>query len=376
MESKPPSPNESKGEITLSPEQETKVLETWNGRKDNPPTLKELTQIAFGGEFDGRSFEGKAVKKFLASRQIKAAAAHEYIPKVASMSLTEEQKAFIGNNASSMGAIEIAKYLFRDKNITNLSAEVRLVRNHLKTLPVSMLYNEGRDLVEKDYKPPKTFEQTVFRINKYIHNGIEPGKATVKQKDDARALMGYLHSFRFSHCYGSMNNDEDRELFESSFISYTYDKSDLTAEEVDSYIKLALDVVNLAITQRQINKLTRLLEDCADDPEEKKISMSLAEAIHNAQTEYHQNKTRQQKLVQDLQGKRADRLSVQLRQNASILNLVELWKDDKEREKMIRLAQAREQALSQEFDRLSSVDELRAKVYGVSKEEILGFDDE
>jgi len=49
----------------LTEEQELKLLEEWNNRPDNPPSLTELVKLAFGREdLDGRSKEGKAVKNF------------------------------------------------------------------------------------------------------------------------------------------------------------------------------------------------------------------------------------------------------------------------------------------------------------------------
>lgn len=184
-------------------------------------------------------------------------------------------------------------------------------------------------------------------------------------------LINYLNSFRLKYVVDSFEENSDKELFESSFIGYTWDKPDLTAEEVDSYINLALDIVNLANTQKQINRLTKLLNETADDTEGKRISMSLAETIHNAQTEYHQNKTRQQKLAEGLQGKRSERINAQIKSNASILNLVSLWKEETERKKLIKYAKFQEQKLVEEIDRLTSLDDLKCKIFGVSKEEII-----
>ena len=48
---------------------------------------------------DGRSQEGRAVKAFLASRELKARGAHQYKPKD-KVELTEEHREFIRNNNS------------------------------------------------------------------------------------------------------------------------------------------------------------------------------------------------------------------------------------------------------------------------------------
>ena len=53
-------------DIDLTQEQKDLIIKTWNDRKDNPPSLQELTQIVFPDipNADGRSKQGKAVKIF------------------------------------------------------------------------------------------------------------------------------------------------------------------------------------------------------------------------------------------------------------------------------------------------------------------------
>ena len=60
-------------EIDLNDEQKLLIITTWNENKDNPPSLQDLTQKVFPDipNIDGRSVYGKAVKKFLASRDLK-----------------------------------------------------------------------------------------------------------------------------------------------------------------------------------------------------------------------------------------------------------------------------------------------------------------
>ena len=78
----------------LSEEQKKKIIELWNSRPENPPSLLEIIREAFPDkEIDGRSKEGRAVKRFLATRKIKAKRAHEHTPK--DVSLSEEQKEYI-----------------------------------------------------------------------------------------------------------------------------------------------------------------------------------------------------------------------------------------------------------------------------------------
>jgi len=48
-----------------------------------------------------------------------------------------------------------------------------------------------------------------------------------------------------------------------------------------------------------------------------------------------------------------------------------MWKDEESRKKLIRLAEMRKEALKKEVDNISSMDELKAKVLGLTEGEVL-----
>ena len=152
---------------------------------------------------------------------------------------------------------------------------------------------------------------------------------------------------------------------------YTYNKSDLTQEEVDQYIVLASEVVIASNIQRRVEHLQGLLDDVAEDTDGRRISMSLVEAIGKAQNDYHQSVGRQNKLLSDLKEKRSDRLKNQIKENASIINLVQMWKEEESRNKLIQLAELRKKIVKSEIDNLSSMDEVKARILGISPDEIL-----
>lgn len=368
---------QSTEQISLTKEQQTKLIEFWNSRPETPPRLKEMIEAVFGAGFDGRSNQGIAVKKFLVQRGIKPLAAQEYVSKTASLSLREDQKEFIANNASLMTPTDIAKVLFKEPKINNLSAEARLVASYIKTIPITMIHGipTNKDNTSYEYKPPKTFEQALARINRYIFPAIDKDKLAPRQKNQITVTMNYLHNYRFRYIMKALPTDPHRELFESTFIGYIYDKDDLSVEQLNLYMNLALDIVHLSDTQSIIHTLTELQKQCATDSDGKKMSMALAEAIHHAQGEYNQNKQRQQKLVESLAGRRAEMLDLLVRRNASILNLVELWTEEKERDKMLQLAKLMEDKVTTEMDKLSSVDDLKARFYGITRSEVLGFEE-
>ena len=99
-------------------------------------------------------------------------------------------------------------------------------------------------------------------------------------------------------------------------------------------------------------------------------SVPLNEAINNAQTEYNQCISRQDKLYKSLTVNRSKRIEEKRNENASILNLVYAWKQEENRERMIALAERQREALKEEVEKLSSVDEFKAIIRGIDPKEI------
>ena len=358
-------------ETQLSKEQENIIMEEWNSHPDDPPALLDLIKKAFPDDnFDGRSKEGRAVKAFLATREIRARGAHEYQPK-RKINLSDEDKEFLLNNASVMKPLELTRVVFKDNTLSNLSQESRCVTEYLGTLPSEALLMPLSEEVNSEYKTPKTFASSLARINKYVHPPLDKDKMSPAQRKSVNSLISYLNTYRFTHQINSYITPSDRDLFESSFIRYTYDKYDLTQEEVDQYIVLSCEVVIASTVQSRVERLSNLLDNSADDSDGRRMSMSLIEAISSCQTEYNQCINRQTKLLNDLKEKRSTRLSKELKNNASILNLVEMWKEEESRKKMIKLAEIRKSILTDEIDRLTTIDELKGKILGLSEDEIL-----
>ena len=73
----------------------------------------------------------------------------------------------------------------------------------------------------------------------------------------------------------------------------------------------------------------------------------------------------------ELKEKRSQRMSKIMQESASILNLVELWKDEESRTKMIKIAELRKKNISEEIERLSSMEDIKSRILGISEEEVL-----
>ena len=76
-------------------------------------------------------------------------------------------------------------------------------------------------------------------------------------------------------------------------------------------------------------------------------------------------------LIQKLQGDRSKRISSHQRQNANILALVQLFQEEEERKVMVKIAQLQKKAAKEEADHLESMPDWKARVLGISKEDVI-----
>jgi len=350
----------------------------WNSFESGITDLKKLTTLFVEKFFsnepdkmkDGRSKYGIAVRTFLGERGERAKGKHEYQP--VEEELTDKDKKYIDDCYAFQTIVPIGRAL-RGTHIGALHKVCSLIRKYMDKKGYVELEENTESLetpTEKSYVVPKTFHAVLLKVFEYVPNTIDKSKVTQKQKTGIEALLNYVSTYRFIHQVGSYATHTQRCLFESSFIRYTNDKPDLTQEEVDQYIVLSGEVVIASNIQVRVDHLQRLL-DAAVEENDGKVSMSLVESISSAQTEYNQCVGRQQKLLNDLKEKRSDRLKSQIKENASILNLVQMWKDEDSRKKMLKLAELRSKVVKDEIAHLTDMEEVKARIMGIDENEIL-----
>lgn len=364
----------------LTDKQKKAVMDSWNEK--NPPTLKKLAEVAWGKEVDPRTWQGRLVRDFLASQGCKPELQHK-VHKKAAVVLTEEQKEYIVNHCRKMSNMEMARELFNNPNMTPLHYEFIALSNYVNELnPKVVLDEEMGGCGDADpfgqaiqaYKPPKTEITCVARINQYIFHNLNATKLTSKQKKCVDQLISYLHCTRFNQQINTFTNIDDRILFESEFIRCTYDKDDLSSEEVDQYIVYATEVVIGATILKRIERLEREQDNQLEGQEGEnagRINMALVEAVKGLRTDFNACGVRQEKLLKGLKGERRERLDLASRETASILNLVQLWKESESRKQLLDLAFIEQEGLKREIDRLTSIEEVKAKILGLSEDEIL-----
>lgn len=361
---------------TVTKEHLDRAIEYYEKNKDQnpPPKAKDIIQYAAQQDVDARSKFGKELMEQISRFGIFPTRAHQYAPKNI-IRLTEEQEEFIRNNASRMRWFDCAKQLFPElPHLNPVNVEARAVKAFYDSLPENLKLSD--DSADRKYSPPKTLERAVVRVNKYILDGINKEKITNSQKNNMLALIKYLNGYRFMNQINSYQLEEDRDAFEDCFIRYTYDKHDLTQEEIDQYIILSSEVVIAKNTKTIVDMLQKTLTDAYDpsneDGNDGAMTMKLVEAIKGSQNEYNQCITRQNKLIENLKGKRADRIKNKLETNKSFANVIEAWKEEETRIKMLKFAEMRRARMKDGFLKdFQSMDDMTAEIFGLTEEEVL-----
>lgn len=346
------------------------MLDLWNATPKSPPSLKELTEKLFKEGLDGRSLEAKAIKKALSKHKLQARTTADPVREI---ELSEAHKSYIRNNARTTPVLEMARNIFANAELTALHAETRAVQAYRAVVITNLGFvpNEIGEAPTAPYKPPTTLNEALDRVNAYINFSYDRDKLTPTHKKHLSTLIGYMHTYRFIAQMNNYASENDRKLAEDAFLRATFDKPDLAQEEIDQYIEYANQVVNGFKVQRRSEQLSQQLENISNSNDDNiKISMSLVEAIGKASTEYHQCLARQQKLLDDLKEKRSARVSKQVKDTASILNLVQLWREEESRAELLAHAAREQKGVAEEIERLSTLSDIKARILGLTKDEI------
>jgi hypothetical protein len=340
--------------------------------------LKDLViKVTGDPNQNGLTKEGRAIKQYILTinpyAKIKTT---KYEAKGDTVELDENQKLFIRNNLGKMRWVEMAQYLFSDPAITQLHKEAIAVYDYLNQLDPNAIPEEERRHEEIEYKPPGTMNLLVSRVNKY-RTKFNDGKITGLDRDNLKpaeiknlqALMGYLHTYRFIQQATKYIKQADRELYESSFIRFCYDKPDLLEEEVDNYISLCAEIVTITQIERTIQLLDAEMEEMLKGGDDKKkMSMTFVEMINGQREKLNQAKKTYQTLNEKLVGARSKRIDERANQNATILNLVEAVKYEEKRKQLLKIAEKQKLLEEKEVDKLSNMDQVIALVAGITKE--------
>lgn len=339
--------------------------------RDQAPIISDLTQLTRlvfpeDGDIDGRSKQGRAVRAFLADQQIEYETKHIY-PKE-EIVLTEEQKEFINQSClDGMSCNHITSILYPELRNPQVSKEYSTILEYIHGQD-SLQIHPSESAINRKYSPPKAVSKIIKKINDCCQKQIDESKLSIGERKAIESLGAFLSSPRFIQVINNYNAQDDRDLFEAEFVRATWDKPDLSSDEINLYINVCMDYIHLKNIQNAINKLNRMFDDAEDQQD---LTVRLAELLKTKSEEYNQCEKRMESLIQKLQGDRSKRISSMHKQNASILSLVQLFQEEEERKVMIKIAQLQKKAAKKEAEDIESMPNWKARVLGVSKEDVI-----
>lgn len=326
-------------------------------------SIGELAKLVYeDNSLDEKSKEAKDIKNFIVKN-----IGRKHSP----LELDEQQRVEIEKFSSSVGPVELARRVFKEPTLAPLSKEVKTVDKYIKVLglpPYKVIDFEDND---PSYRPPKAISKIITKINIARHDAnYSEDKLTNNQKKSVEALRGFLHNNRFVATINGIKDPMERVLFESEFINGVLDKPDLNSEELNMYVSLCSDYVILKQIKEQLDMLNEELRSSVEDTD-KGIKMALTEAFGKKSKEYDECAKRIKSMQESLSGIRSKRLESTYRANESLAVLVDLWKQQDERKKMILIAKAKELSIKEKIDDIGNEAEYIARVFGISSEEIL-----
>jgi hypothetical protein len=333
-----------------------------------------IANLIFNREdLTGRSKESKAVRDYLVATGF---VSKKEKPKIVQNSeiLNQNHFEFIDQNIKTgITPRQITELLFNEKflGLENvnifITPEYRAVHKYVKEkYPDNLVDNESG--VGEKYSVPRSIKTVINKVNKWCGQNISEDKLSLQHRKWLEKLLVYLASPRFVGNYDSYTSSTDKELFEAEFVRSVWDKPDLTTDEINLYINVCMDYINL----RQIDIKKNKVNDMFNDTQEQKdLTMRLTEVLKTISEEYNQCASRIDKSIQKLNGERSKRVEQHQQKNASIINLVELFQDEQERKMMIQIAEMQKKIINEEADRLENMSSWKARILGISKQDAI-----
>lgn len=361
----PRKPIMAKEKFTLSESQKTLILEKFqSGIQD----MDVLTKLAWEDQtIDGRHAKGRAVKKFLVENELKYKTLHH--ERVDKVELTPEMgEQILAEARKGKGHLEIAQIVFPDRQVKKLSREWRAVLNFITAHAPEAALDKGEADNLTSYSSPKEPARVVKKINETVGLNLDVDKLSHKYRQYIEKLTIRLADMRFVRMCNSYASRKDRDLFEQQVILQCWDKPDLTAEEFNMYLNLCRDIVTGECLSAHISKLNTLFDGMEDATE---LTQRFSETLKAKTSEFNECQKRISTLIQKLQGDRAKRMENQSRGDFSFLDIVRAFQEEEERREMLRQAEMERLAAEKEIDRLESMEEWRARILGIYKEDVV-----
>lgn len=353
--------------INLTEEQKQLALKTFNEK----PDLIHITRVVFNDEtIDGRDRRGRAIREFLLSQGKEYQTTKSGAKKA--VDLVESQKEFLMSDQISgdMPMIQIARLVFNDPSIKPLSAQHVAVQEFIKKFRSDIL-DENDIVASENWNPPKSLSTVILRINKWVKTNYptDETKLPSKIKRNAEKLMTYLSSYKIENTINCFLRRSDRDLFESEFVRYTWDKPDLTNEELNLYMMVCSNHIRAKHIQKRLDKFNEML--LGQEGADVSVSMAAGNYLKGMSEELNACESRIDKMLSKLNVDRSKRLEKIHGASFNLISLVEAFQNKDERDRIVRLADMQLQTIEKEAQFLESLEEHKARIFGISVEELL-----
>ena len=326
---------------------------------DNPSLVQIAREVFDDVDIVARSEKYNTIKKFCEKLKRDSIV----------VELDPDAQKYIRKNAMVMRPIDLAKAIFKDNSLVALSREVRTVEKFVKILGLGSFSMENEDGI-KDYVPPKKIISLISKINcaDPSANFKEDSLNNIQSKKVSN-LRAFLLNSRFLSLINSLHLEDERALFENEFIASAYNKLDMNAEDLQTCVSLAYHYVLEKRTQNHLVILDQEIMKKVSD-EDASLKMTLSDAYGKKSTELDQVVKRIQSLQKSLSDNRSVRLKAQSEASKSILSLVEVWKEEETRRKMIQISKITEEAVGKKMKEFEDEESVIASIYGISQDEI------
>ena len=354
-------------DITYTPEQYKKVIDFWNNTKPAPSLPDIVNHFTDGVESDARTISGRIVRQILLSAKAKPQTS-KWQP-VDVIVLDENQKLFIKNNIATMRPYEIACEFWIGQKVEPLGREIRAINAYIDSIGEKVVKRFDKTTFPTSiYTPPASFHEMLKKINIYCHAELSTQNITAYQRKCIEMSVNFLHSPRFIQEINNYTTQEKRTAFEAEFIQSVFLKPDLTPEEIALTINWCNDLIMSGDLKKQLEKLNGLLDAITDDPDAK-ISMSLTESIGKVTSSYNECVNRHQKLYSLLNTSRSKRILEKNNSTANIVNLIEFFREEEGRKRILKQAELLKDARVSEVKRMEELDDVVLACLGLSFDE-------
>lgn len=363
----PPEKLDDAGNYILSDEEKKEILDNWNAGILSLPKL--IRAVWKNDKLDGRSFQGRALKRFLASRDKAPIPSHVYIKKTEVQQLSEEDKAFIREHAKEFKARKISQLRWGE-NVGLGDVRVRLCKEYYESLPPEMR-SEDYNQTTKDYTPPKTPTQVLARLKNYRICDWEDGKMSVFQKECVKKLIEFSNIPRFESDMSTITNQKERDLVEAEFFRHVYDKPDLTSEDLSTYISACFCTLDIKRLRAEEVKIAQQIEESVDDDGKPKFNQAFVDYASSIRSEISNKTSKLEATFKSLNGDRSNRLKNKGNNTITLASFVELLKEKDKRDKVMALIKRDEEKLKEEMAELASMEALKFEMWGANPRELL-----